>query len=195
MKLNWMEKLVVNSPFRAFHLKYISLPYLLHQVKLPINSSCLEIGCGIGNTAATVYRRFHPEHFFALDYDPEQIRTAKRRFDHLPGLTFTLGSADTLPVKDAHFDAVFNMGILHHVEEWRQAIEEIYRVLKPGGIFLFEDIFRPLIDSFIFRIQYTHPEKGKFHNHEFIDALNLTGFTLTNNFQIAQHYIIGVAQK
>jgi ubiquinone/menaquinone biosynthesis C-methylase UbiE len=195
MKLNWMEKLVVNSPFRAFHLKYLSLPYLLQGINLPSKPNCLEIGCGIGNCAEKVHRQFNCQRFVALDYDPEQIHTARQRFKHLSGLNFIIGSTDTLPAKDCSCDAVFNMGILHHVEEWREAIKEVYRVLKPGGIFLFEDIFRPLVDSFLFRIQYAHPEKGKFNDHEFVGTLEQTGFTLTKRFQIAKHYIIGVAQK
>jgi ubiquinone/menaquinone biosynthesis C-methylase UbiE len=105
-----------------------------------------------------------------------------------------LGSADALPVKDDFFDAVFDMGILHHVEEWRRAIAEIYRALKPGGFFLFEDIFRPLMESFLFK-PFEHPEKGKFHDYEFINTLEQSGFTLTKRFQIAQHYALGVARK
>lgn len=186
---------MVNSPFRAFHLSHVSLPYLLHQVKLPARPHCLEIGCGVGNAAAALYRRLDPECFMALDYDPEQVRTAMHRFSHLSGLIFTVGSADNLPAKDGCCDVVFNMGILHHVEEWRQAVGEVYRVLKPGGFFLFEDIFKPLVDSFFFRIQYDHPEKAKFHDYEFTGALKEVGFTLTNRFKIARHYIIGVARK
>jgi ubiquinone/menaquinone biosynthesis C-methylase UbiE len=195
MKLNWMERLVVNSPFRAFHLKYVSLPYLLKGINLPPRPNCLEIGCGIGNCAEKVHHKFTCRHFVALDYDPEQIYTAQQRLKYLSGLSFILGSAATLPAKDCSCDAVFNMGILHHVEEWRDAIREVYRVLKPGGIFLFEDIFRPLIDSFLFSIQYAHPEKGKFQDYEFIAALEQNGFNLTKRFQLARHYIIGVAQK
>jgi ubiquinone/menaquinone biosynthesis C-methylase UbiE len=173
----------------------LSLPYLLQGINLPPKPVCLEIGCGIGNCAQKIHHQFECQHYVALDYDPEQVQTARRRFKHLSGLSFIIGSADTLPARDCSCDAVFNMGILHHVEEWRDAIKEIYRVLKPGGVFLFEDIFRPLIDSFLFRIQYTHPEKGKFSDHEFVATLEQTGFTLTKRFQIARHYIIGVAQK
>ena len=187
MKLNWIEKLAVNSPLRAFHLKYISLPNLLKHVKLSSKSACLEIGCGIGNCAATVQRKFKCRQYVAIDYDPEQLRSARHYFGHLSGLSFIWGSADTLPVKSDSFDVVFNMGTLHHVEEWKQAIKEIYRVLKPGGVFLFEDIFRPLIDSLLFSLQYDHPEKGKFQDYEFLSALEQSGFNITKRSQIAQH--------
>jgi ubiquinone/menaquinone biosynthesis C-methylase UbiE len=110
------------------------------------------------------------------------------------GLNYILGSADTIPVRNGYFDAAFDMGILHHLEQWRRAVEEIYRALKPGGVFIFEDIFRPLVDSFLFT-PFDHPEKGKFSDQEFINTLEQTGFTLTKRFQIAKHYILGVARK
>ena len=192
--MNRLEKLVVNSPFRAFYLSYVSLPYLLRQVKLPVNPSCLEIGCGTGHGSATLHRRLKCRYFLAIDYDPMQISIARDRFSHLVGLNYILGSADTLPVKNDYFDAVFDMGILHHIEQWGMAVEEIYRALKPGGVFIFEDIFRPLVDSFLFT-PFDHPEGGKFSDQEFINTLEETGFTLTKRFQIARHYIIGVARK
>jgi ubiquinone/menaquinone biosynthesis C-methylase UbiE len=105
-----------------------------------------------------------------------------------------VGSADTLPIQDCSVDAVFDLGILHHVENWREAIEEVYRVLKPGGVFLFEDILHPLVNIFLL-LQFAHPEKGKFHDYEFIDTLEHTGFTLVKRSQIARHYIIGIARK
>lgn len=192
--MNRWEKLVVNSPFRAFYLKYLCLPYLLQEIPLPPTPSCLEIGCGIGAGAATLHRRLACRQFLALDYDPKQIHSAQRRFGHLPGLSFILGSADKLPMKDCSVDAVFDLGILHHVEHWRQAIEEVYRVLKPGGVFLFEDILRPLV-NILFLLQFEHPEKGKFYDYELIDTLEHTGFTLIKRAQIARHYIVGIAQK
>ncbi len=194
MIMNRLEKLVVNSPLRSFYLSRISLPYLLRQVKLPPQPTCLEIGCGIGHGAATLQRRLKCRNFLALDYDPKQIRIARDRFGYMSGLNYILGSADTLPVKNDFFDAVFDMGILHHIEAWGMAVEEIYRALKPGGVFIFEDIFRPLVDSFLFA-PFDHPEKAKFSDQEFIDTLEKTGFTLTKRLQIAKHYILGVAQK
>lgn len=194
MKMNRWEKLVVNSPFRAFYLKHFCLPYLLRGIDLPPRPSCLEIGCGIGAGAATLHRRLACRQFLALDYDPKQIDIAQHRFGHLPGLNFIQGSADTLPMQDSSVDAAFDLGILHHVEHWRQAIEEVYRVLKPGGVFLFEDILHPSVNILLL-LQFEHPEEGKFHDYEFLDTLEHTGFTLTKHSQIARNYIVGIARK
>ncbi|MFQ6083608.1 MAG: class I SAM-dependent methyltransferase [Candidatus Aminicenantia bacterium] len=52
-----------------------------------------------------------------------------------------VADATDLPFSENSFDAVFAFGILHHIENWQKAISEIYRVLKPGGYFSFEEFF------------------------------------------------------
>ena len=58
-----------------------------------------------------------------------------------------VGDAERIDVPDASFDAVVDYGILHHVPDWRRALREIARVLKPGGMFYFEDILKGLTEN------------------------------------------------
>jgi len=48
-------------------------------------------------------------------------------------------------------DAVFNFGIIHHLEDWEKGIQEIARVLVQGGLFYCEEIYPPLYANFLFR--------------------------------------------
>lgn len=52
------------------------------------------------------------------------------------GLEFNLvqASATNIPFADDTFDVVVSIGCLHHIPDIQQAVAEIYRVLKPGGI-------------------------------------------------------------
>src|SRR2546429_675657 len=43
------------------------------------------------------------------------------------------GDAENLPFADDVFDIVYSFGVLHHTENTEQAIDEVHRVLKPGG--------------------------------------------------------------
>ena len=43
------------------------------------------------------------------------------------------GDVTPIPTPTATYDAVFDFGILHHVTEWRCALAEVARVLRPGG--------------------------------------------------------------
>lgn len=49
------------------------------------------------------------------------------------GLTVARGDADTLPMATASVDAVMLVSMLHHVPDWRAALAEARRVLRPGG--------------------------------------------------------------
>ena len=47
---------------------------------------------------------------------------------------------------DDTYDAVFDFGIIHHIPRWREALDEVARVLKPGGRFFFEEVLRDALD-------------------------------------------------
>ena len=121
---------------------------------LPSSATVLELGAGGGGLAARLYERFHPARLVGTDFDPEQVRAARgfltARWGSLPP-TVELRTADalSLPFPDASFDVVFAMLMLHHVEEHHQeyarrpqALREIRRVLRPGGRFVYSDMFR-----------------------------------------------------
>src|SRR6185437_8118672 len=64
---------------------------------------------------------------------------AQRHAD--PALTFTVGTAQDLPLPDASFDVVTSTLAIHHIPARRRqdALAEIYRVTKPGGRLLLAD--------------------------------------------------------
>ena len=96
-------------------------------------ASVLELGCGkadktrlVAQTAASV---------LALEVDPIQL--ASNRASDTPGnVRFEYGGAENIPAADASFDIVLMFKSLHHVptELMDDALSEIRRVLKPGGV-------------------------------------------------------------
>jgi ubiquinone/menaquinone biosynthesis C-methylase UbiE len=46
---------------------------------------------------------------------------------------FKVANAESLPFKNEEFDLVYSFGVLHHTPNTQKAIDEIFRVLKPGG--------------------------------------------------------------
>jgi len=94
----------------------------------------LEIGCGLGTMAmlwAQAGARVH-----AVDLNPTSIAQTRRRFESL-GLEGDIREADGnhLPFADASFDYVYSWGVLHHSPNLRTSLDELVRVLKPGGRF------------------------------------------------------------
>ena len=92
----------------------------------------LEVGCGIG-TDALRWAKGGAE-VTAIDLTEEAIAEATRRFA-LYGLRADLrvGDAESLPFADGAFDLVYSFGVLHHTPDTQRAIDEIHRVLRPGG--------------------------------------------------------------
>jgi ubiquinone/menaquinone biosynthesis C-methylase UbiE len=92
----------------------------------------LEAGCGIATDGSQFARA--GARYTGVDFSPVAVELARRRFD-LEGLSgrFVQGSVVELPCNDESFDLVYSHGVIHHVPETQQAVDEFYRVLRPGG--------------------------------------------------------------
>jgi 2-polyprenyl-6-hydroxyphenyl methylase/3-demethylubiquinone-9 3-methyltransferase len=62
---------------------------------------------------------------------------------------YQAGAGTALPFKDESFDVVACCDVLEHIPNWEQAIAEFARVLKPGGLFLFDTINRTLLSYIV----------------------------------------------
>lgn len=108
-------------------------------------SRALEIGCGSGYGSQLILERFGAACVDAVDLDPAMIRRAGRRLARYgEQVRLARGSATdlhaALDAQDASYDAVFDFGIVHHIPDWRNALAEVARVLRPGGRFYFEEV-------------------------------------------------------
>jgi len=196
MKVNWPERVWVNSPVRRL-VQGLETRYFKRIRPMPEGGCCLEIGCGGGFGARLVSENFCPERVDAIDIDPAMIELALRKS---PGLIlerahFFVADAQHLPYGTGRFDAVFNFGIVHHLEQWDLGIREISRVLKERGGFYFEEIYPPLYANPVFRHLLAHPTQNRFHSREFHGALLEAGLVLLPGYRESPFGILGVAEK
>jgi ubiquinone/menaquinone biosynthesis C-methylase UbiE len=196
MKVNWPERIWVNSPVRRYVQKR-EARFFKRLRGLPVGSRCLEIGCGNGSGAMIIWNAFAPARIDALDIDPAMLALARGRQTArgVAELQLMAGDAQQLPYRDESFDAVFNYGIVHHLEDWQRGIREVARVLKPGGIFFFEEIYPPLYANFLFRHLLDHPRDNRFHGPEFRAFLDQAGLRLLPGFKESRFAILGVAVR
>lgn len=96
----------------------------------------LDAGCGTGNYSVAMAP--HVRRIEAVDMSPAMIEAAKRK---LPDTSFHEAPIDDLPFGDFFFDGVMVNQVLHHLpetgggfSEHRRAVEEMSRVIKPGGV-------------------------------------------------------------
>ncbi len=92
---------------------------------------CLDAGCGGGRNSIAMAS--HGANVTGIDLSARGIEDARTRVP--PGLTveFRQGSVLALPYDDATFDFVWCGGVLHHTADFHKGMDEITRVLKPGG--------------------------------------------------------------
>lgn len=95
------------------------------------SESYLDVGCGTGallSFFAGAQRKLH-----GMDLSPEMVRQTRRRVD-LRQADVAAGAADDIwPFADNSFDKVTSLAMLEFVEELDVALDELVRVLKPGG--------------------------------------------------------------
>ena len=114
--------------------RYATQPYAesLCKFKAFRGKSLLEIGCGLGTDLLQFAR--NGAVVTGVDLTEESVALAQKRFE-LYGVqgTFRTADAENLPFADNSFDVVYSFGVLHHTPNTQKAIDEVYRVLKPGG--------------------------------------------------------------
>ncbi len=98
------------------------------------NSRLLDLGCGRGGLIEQLVETHGAQivaQTIGLDPDWESIRT------HRLNLPAAVGFSHRLPYASNSFDVVFCSWLLEHLETPEQDLNEIGRVLKPGGVFIF----------------------------------------------------------
>lgn len=116
----------------VFYRRYIikrSLDLYLERY-FPVEADLLHAGCGNGQMDEDVVRRYHVT---ALDISPVVLRRyAARHRDHA---RIVEGNLFELPLADAAFDGVYNLGVMEHFSQTQidRLLGELRRVVRPGG--------------------------------------------------------------
>lgn len=194
MKLNQFEKKLVQHPLRFWLQNQVEAPLLTSMMPKPLAcfEEALEIGCGFGNGIHLIREHFGAGHVTAVDIDPEMVAAAQKRWQDsshgLNNLHFSVADATQLPFAEDRFDIVFNFAVFHHIPIWQTAIAEVARVLKLGGFFVIEDLYRSAICNPISRRLFEHPQQNRFDHRELLAVLHQEGFHLVcdrNMFNLA----------
>lgn len=176
MILNRVEFAMMNNPVRSALQRRFEARKLLKMGGKMDGGRALEVGCGRGVGLELILDLFGAEHVDAFDLDPRMVERAQRRLEGRGSqLRIWVGDASAIGAPDSTYDAVFDFGIIHHVPDWRAALAEVHRVLKPGGRFYGEEVLRPFIAHPVTRRLLEHPQHDRFDAAEFSRALGGAG--------------------
>lgn len=141
----FLHTLAALTPPRFGYMRRV----LLEEIRLvPAGLRALDVGCG-GGLLAEEFARLG---FAVTGVDPsEPSLTAARAHAATQGLriTYRRAAGEALPFPDASFDVAYCCDVLEHVADLDRVIAETARVLRPGGVYLFDTINRTLASKLI----------------------------------------------
>jgi ubiquinone/menaquinone biosynthesis C-methylase UbiE len=176
MLLNRVEYLLMNNPVRAAIQRRFEARRLLHMGGPMRGGRALELGCGRGIGTELILDVFGADSVDAFDLDPRMVAHARRRLAARGSrVRLWVGDASAISVAAATYDAVFDFGIIHHVPDWRRAVAEVHRVLKPGGRFYAEEVLERFILHPLIRRLLQHPHSDRFDSAGFARELGASG--------------------
>ncbi|MBK8567582.1 MAG: class I SAM-dependent methyltransferase [Saprospiraceae bacterium] len=125
----------------------------------------LEVGSGRGGGLSYVTRYLKPKTATGLDLCEIAVAFCNK-FHNQGNIKFVQGNAQAMPFAEGAFDVVLNIESSHRYPEMDLFLKEAYRVLRPGGFFLFTDFrYRHELEKLTHQLEAT---KFKLIKHEMI---------------------------
>jgi ubiquinone/menaquinone biosynthesis C-methylase UbiE len=197
MKLNSIERAAMNNPVRAAHQHHREAAWFRRLAGGALSGQhVLEVGCGRGVGSEVILDRLGAERVTAFDLDDSMVELARRRL-HARPVSLSVGDVCAIDQPSGAIDTVVDFGIIHHVPDWQQSIAEIARVLRPGGLLLFEELPRHVLEIWAFRTLTKHPRENRFEADEFAAELARHGLHGTGTIErrLGGMVFVGAARK
>jgi len=144
----------------------------------------IDLGCGGGHVSYAVAP--HVGSVVAYDLSTEMLSAvaAEATKRGLGNVETAQGPAEVLPFADASFDAVFCRYTTHHWPDVRRGLREARRVLKAGGVAVFEDIVapeQPVFDTFLQTLEMMRDPSHvrDYSMSEWVEITTQAGFMVT----------------
>ena len=113
---------------------------VLESVQVAPDSRCLDVGCGMGETTRMLSRSIVPQgECVGLEQDSTLVDRANSEPWQGAPVSFRAGDAEELPFEDGSFDFVFTRYLLVHLPNPLQALREMRRVARKGGIVMAQE--------------------------------------------------------
>ena len=180
MKMNRIEYFLMTFDLgRQMYLRGI-VKDLQKISNFPSNKKILEIGCGNGTGTKFIKQFFQPLELIATEYDESLVKVACK-INSGSNISIEQGNATALRFADDEFDAVVELSVIHHIPEWEKCLDEMYRIIKPGGMFIIKELSIETFETFfgsISRRFVDHPYDDMLRKDEFLNYLQTKGFKI-----------------
>ena len=122
----------------------LATDWLLEKGNIKADSKVLEVACNMGTTLIHIAKKYGCD-IVGVDLDEKAVEKAKKKIkdnDLEDKVKVMEGDAFKLPFENESFDVVVNEAMLTMLlgDKKEKALKEYYRVLKPGGVVLTQDV-------------------------------------------------------
>lgn len=147
---NW-EAVYRSNPIQD-RLNEKLLDRILDDMGCPPGSLFLDAGCGTGDHTVRLARRGF--RCVGVDISEKILQKAAARIEQAGVAAQTsllCQPLEDLALPDDHFDAIHARGVLMHIPDWEKALEQLVRVLKPGGKIVILELNDQSVESWMVR--------------------------------------------
>ncbi len=121
---------VVTDAFKA------RLRAAIESLGIAVDETVLDLGCGTGNLTRLLAERLGPgSSIIAADFSQGMLDVARGKLPDDPRIRWSCAHADSLPVESASVDRAICFSAWPHFAQPEQVATELWRVLRPGGLF------------------------------------------------------------
>lgn len=172
------------GPVEEFHVGgRAASAHFLDQLELVAEDRVLDVGCGLGGVSRFTADRYGC-HVTGIDLTKEYVQTGlvMNKWVGLQNrVQFEIGNATELQKPDASFDTAYMMHVGMNIPDKHQLAQELYRVLKPGGLLGIYDIMRTSEEEVTFPMPWASDPDGSAlaYANEYRTALESAGFRVT----------------
>jgi GT2 family glycosyltransferase/ubiquinone/menaquinone biosynthesis C-methylase UbiE len=131
--------------------------------RLVVGKKVLDIACGEGYGSAMLAR--DALSVIGMDISTEAVEHAAREYSNIERLEFREGNAAAIPLPSHSVDVVVSFETIEHHDKHQEMVDEIWRVLRPGGVLVISSPNRPV-----------YSEKAGHHNEFHVKELDFKEF-------------------
>ena len=133
-------------------------PVILKKLSEIPYHTALDLGCGTGEMMRLILQQNKDKSLYGIDLSEKMLEVAKEKLGNHVNLI--LSDSEQLPFSDSFFDVVYCNDSFHHYPAPDKVLSEVYRVLKPNGIFVMCDCWQPTIGRAIMNFYMKHSKEG-----------------------------------
>lgn len=142
------RSLCISRPWRSLARRMVPWTTL----GTALSGDVLEIGGGGGGMAEAVAEANPHIRLTMTDVDSAMVDVARVRLARFRNTSVRQADVTMLPFADRSYDAVVSFLMLHHVVDWETAVDEVARVLRPGGLFVGYDLTDTAFAALVHRV-------------------------------------------